>query len=163
MICYQSTNKPVWVRGLPAPVNRSPLNRSAHLVYVLITLGAFPRDFLSGKLPKPVLLSYGLLIYISDLRWSLSALRALSVSSNNTIFLTLQTLHNNKMSSLFSHRTISQVLLLPFIHYHIVFISTSLLIYNIHFSVGNSYNLNYKSNITQISYYCFIRLLSLES
>ena len=64
MICYQSTNKPVWVRGLPAPADRIPLDRSAHLVYVLVTLGAF----LSGKLPKPVLLSYELLIYISDLR-----------------------------------------------------------------------------------------------
>ena len=68
MICYQSTNKPVWVRGMPAPADRSPLDRSAHLVYVLVTLGAFQLDYVSGKLPNPVLLSYELLIYISDLR-----------------------------------------------------------------------------------------------
>ena len=118
MICYQSTNKPAWVRGLTAPVNRSQLNWSAHLVYVLVTLGAFPLDYLSGKLPKPVLLSYRLLIYISD----------------------PQVVVFHPQDSLFSHRTNSQVLLLPFIHYHMVSISTSLLIYNIHFSVGNSYN-----------------------
>ena len=47
-----------------------------------------------------------------------------------------QTLQYNIISSLCSHRTDSKVLLLPFIHYRIDPTSTSVVIYNIYFSVG---------------------------
>ena len=56
---------------------------------------------------------------------------------NNSL---LQTLQYNRISSLFSHRTNSRVLLLPFIHYRIDPSSTSVVIYNIHFSVGCLHN-----------------------
>ena len=80
MICCQSTNKPGWVRGLPAPAARSPLDRTAHLVYML--------DYLSGKLSKPVLLSYILLIYNSDLR---------VVVSHTQDFVRILEQHNNSL------------------------------------------------------------------
>ena len=59
---------------------------------------------------------------------------------NNSLW---QTLQYNRISSLFSHRTNSKVLLLPFIHYHIDSTSTSVVIYNIYFSVGLSYNIDF--------------------
>ena len=46
-----------------------------------------------------------------------------------------QTLQYNRISSLFSHRTNSKVLLFPFIHYHIDSNSTSVVFNNVHFSV----------------------------
>ena len=46
-----------------------------------------------------------------------------------------QTRQCNRISSLFSHRTNSKVLLLPFIHYHIVSNSSSAVFNNIYFSV----------------------------
>ena len=138
MICCQSTNKPGWVRCMPAPATRSPLDRTAHLVYMLLTLRASPLDYLSGKLSKPVLLSYILLIYNSDLRVVVSHTQdfvRILEQHNNFLW---QTLQNNRISSLCSHRTNSNVLLLPFIHYRIDFTSTSVVIYNIYFSVGIS-------------------------
>ena len=54
-----------------------------------------------------------------------------------------QTLQYNRMSSLFSHRTNSKVLLLPFIHYRIDSTSTSVVIYNIYFSVGLLHNIDF--------------------
>ena len=69
------SNKPVWVHGLPAPAARIPLDRTAHLVCMLITLRAFPLDYLSGKFHTPVLLSHKLSIYTSDLRVVSSTLR----------------------------------------------------------------------------------------
>ena len=46
-----------------------------------------------------------------------------------------QTLQCNRISSLFSHITNSKVLLVPLIHYHIDYNSTSVVFDNIHFSV----------------------------
>ena len=54
-----------------------------------------------------------------------------------------QTLQYNRISSLFLHRTNSKVLLLPFIHYRIDSTSTSVVIYNIHFSVGHLHNTHF--------------------
>ena len=133
-----SINKPGWVRGKPAPAAPSPLDRTAHLVYMLVTLRAFPLDYLSGKLSKPFLLSNILLIYNSDLRVVVSRTQdfvRILEQHNNSLW---QTLQNNRISSLFSHRTNSKVLLLPFIHYRIDLTSTSVVIYNIYFSVGIS-------------------------
>ena len=54
-----------------------------------------------------------------------------------------QTLQYNRIYSLFSHKTNSKVLLLPFIHYHIESTSISVVIYNIYFSVGLLYNIDF--------------------
>ena len=54
-----------------------------------------------------------------------------------------QTLQYNRISSLFSHRTNSKVLLLPFIHYRIDPTSTSVVIYNTYFSVGLLHNTHF--------------------
>ena len=110
-------------------------DRTAHLVYMLITLRALPLDYLSGKLRKPVLLSHKLLIYTSDLRVVSSTL----IEQHNISLW--QTLQNNRISSWFSHITIWKVLLPPFIQYHIDSVSTSVVIYNIYFSVGISNNI----------------------
>ena len=142
MIC-QSTNKPGWVRGMPAPAAPSPLDRTAHLLYMLVTSRAFPLDYLSGKLSKPVLLSYIRLIYNSYLRvvvYHTQDFVLILEQHNNSLW---QTLQNNSNSSLFSHRTNSKVLLFPCIHYRIDFTSTSVVIYNIYFSVGISYNIDF--------------------
>ena len=53
-----------------------------------------------------------------------------------------QTLQYNRISSLFSHRTNSKVILLPFIHYHINSNSTSVVFNNIHFYVVLIYNID---------------------
>ena len=42
MIGCQANNKPGWVRGKPAPAAPSPLDRTAHLVYMLVNVEGFP-------------------------------------------------------------------------------------------------------------------------